>query len=143
VIALRFISVSAALCAFPALGGAAAIECPATLPVEQSLAPHAAEGWTAFDTRQGPAYHFFGVTFSDGPPQNRVFLMPAKTVRLKSTHEDVYDFKAAGITDLWILCQYRDTSIGIAKKLEPGIGNCRVTYDAKTGFRSVKSIDCG
>lgn len=139
--ALRFISLAAALGAFPVAGGASALECPATLAVEQSLAAHAAEGWTAFDTRQGPAYHFFGVTFSQGPPANRVFLTPAKTVRLKTAHEDVYDFKGAEITDVWVLCQYRDTSIGIAKKLE-GVGSCRVTYDAKTNFRSVKSIDC-
>jgi hypothetical protein len=139
----RLISLWTALCAFPAVGGASAIECPATVPVEESLAPHAVEGWTAFDTRQGPAYHFFGVTFSQGPPQDRVFLTPAKTVRKKTAHEDLYDFKAAEITDVWILCQYRDTSIGIAKKLQPGIASCRVIYDAKTDFRSVRSIDCG
>jgi hypothetical protein len=138
----RSISLALALCTFPALAAAGAIECPATLPVEESLAPHAAEGWTAYDTRQGPAYHFFGVTFSQGPPQDRVFLTPSKTVRTKSAHEDEYDFKSAGITDVWILCQYRDTSIGIAKKLETGVSRCRVTYDAKSGFRSVKSTEC-
>lgn len=138
----RRISPGVALAALAVLTRAHAVECPATVPVEESLAAAAVAPWTPFDTLQG-AYYFYGVTFSDGPPQNRVFLTPVKTVRLKSKHEDVYDFKAAGITEVWLLCQYRDTSIGVARRLEPGIGRCRVIYDATTDFRSVKSIDCG
>ena len=136
-------ALSATLCALAAAAaGATAVECPASLPVAESVAPTALEGWTVFDTRQGPAYPFFGVSVSDGPPQNRVFLTPSKSVRLKTRKEDVYDFKAAGIVEAWILCQYRDTSVGVAKKLEPGFARCRVIYDAKTDFRSVKSIEC-
>jgi hypothetical protein len=118
------------------------VECPAMLPVQQSLSSTGLEPWVMYDTKQGAGYNFYDVTFSDGPPQNRVFLTPSKTIRSQHSRQELYDFKALQISVVWLLCLYRDTSIGISRKLDPAVGSCRVTYDPKTGFRSVLSIDC-
>jgi hypothetical protein len=117
------------------------IECPATIRVQQSLVPAAPEPWVAYDTKEGPDYIFYGVSFSDGPPKKRVFLVPSKTIRSGNVTEEIYDFKAANVSNVWLLCLYRDTSTAISRRID-GVGRCRVTYDPKTGFRSVKAVDC-
>jgi hypothetical protein len=132
----------AALGALASDGQAQTIQCPDSIPVQQSVAAAAVQPWVVYDRKEGPAYNFYDVAFSDGPPQNRVFLAPSKTVRSKNAKQEVYDFKSAQITAVWLLCLYRDTSIAISKRIEPSVGRCRVTYDPKTLFRSVKSIDC-
>jgi hypothetical protein len=139
-VALRVATVSA-LCAVASVSEAQAIECPASIPVQESVAPAAVQPWLVYDTKEGP-YNFYGVTFSDGPPQNRLFLAPSKAIRSKSSRQEIYDFKSAQVTAVWLLCLYRDTSIAISRKLEGSVARCRVTYDPKTQFRSVKAVDC-
>lgn len=127
---------------FIVVGHAHTLECPASIPVQQSVATATVAPWAAYDRKQGPAYNFYGVAFSDGPPPNRVFLTPSKTVQSKDAKQEIYDFKSARITAVWLLCLYRDTSIALSKKIEPAVVRCRVSYDSSTQFRTVKMIDC-
>ncbi len=49
------------VCALLCGAQARAVECPAAIPVQQSLAPATLDGWQAYDTKQGPGYNFYGV----------------------------------------------------------------------------------
>lgn len=118
------------------------IECPSTIQVQESVDLVKLEGWRTYDTSVQGAHHFFDVGFSEGPPEKLVFRTPSKSTATKLKKLEVYDF-SSGITDeLWISCLYRDTALSLTKKIPDKFSRCEVAYDAKTGFRSVKRIDC-
>jgi hypothetical protein len=118
------------------------IECPSTIEVQESANLTKLEGWRIYDTSAAGVHHFFDVGFSEGPPEKLVFRTPSKSTATKLKKLDVYDF-SSGVTDeIWISCLYRDTALSVTRKLPGKLSRCEVSYDEKTGFRSVKRVDC-
>ena len=118
------------------------IECPSTIQVQESADLAKLEGWRTYDTSVAGAHHFFDVGFSEGPPEKLVFRTPSKSTKTKLKKLDVYDF-SSGVTDeIWVSCLYRDTALSLTRKLPGKLSRCEVAYDEKTGFRSVKRVDC-
>jgi hypothetical protein len=122
------------------LSQATAVECPSTLMVRESV-DLAMEGWRARDTSLKGSHHFFDVAFSEGPPEKLVYQTPSKSTATKTKKSDVYDFSSVS-DDVWISCLYRDTSQSLTRNLAKKFSRCEVTYDEKTGFRTVKRINC-
>jgi hypothetical protein len=118
------------------------IECPSTISVQESADLAKFEGWRTYDTSVAGAHHFFDVGFSEGPPEKLVFRTPSKSITTKRKKLDVYDF-SSGVTDeIWVSCLYRDTALSLTRQLPDKLSRCEVAYDEKTGFRSVKRVDC-
>jgi hypothetical protein len=86
-------------------------------------------------------HHFYGVGFSEGPPEKLVYQVASSSTKTKKSRVDVFDFSAIS-EDVWISCLYRDTSQALTQKLAKKFARCEVAYDEKTGFRSVKKISC-
>jgi len=130
---------------FPLCNAAASqsteIQCPSSVVVQESADLTSLPGWRVQDNSVKGAHHFYGVGFSEGPPEKLVYQAASKSTRTKRTKVDVYDFSAIS-EDVWISCLYRDTSQSLTQKLPKRFSRCEVTYDEKTGFRSVKKISC-
>lgn len=118
------------------------IECPSSIQVQESADLAKLDGWRTYDTSVGGVHHFFEVEFSEGPPEKLVFRTPSKSTATRLKKVDVYDF-SSGLTDeIWVSCLYRNTALSLTKKLPEKFSRCEVSYDEKTGFRTVKRIDC-
>jgi hypothetical protein len=118
------------------------IECPSSLQVQESADLAALEGWRAYDNSVKGTHHLFDVAFSEGPPDKLVFRTPSKSTATKLKKLDVYDFSSEISEEVWLSCLYRDTALSLAKKMPEKFSRCEVAYDPKTGFRTVKRIDC-
>lgn len=141
-------SLLAVLAAFTALlscgvacAQATPIECPSTLQVKESAELANLEGWRTYDTSQQSTHNFYDIGFSEGPPEKLVFQNPSKSTSTKLKKVDQYDFTRFK-EDIWIFCLYRDTSQSLTRKLEKRFSRCEVAYDEKTGFQTVKRIEC-
>ena len=117
------------------------IHCPSSVVVQESADLTELQGWRAHDNSVKGIHHFYGVAFSGGPPENLVYQAHSSSTRTKRSKVDVYDLSSVS-DDVWISCLYRDTSQSLTQKLPKRFSRCEVTYDAKTGFRSVKKISC-
>ena len=125
----------------PALSQGTEIQCPSTLVVQETAELTKLGGWSAHDTSLNGIHHFFDVAFSEGPPEKLVYQTPTKSTATKVKRVDVYDLSSIS-DDVWISCLYRDTSQSLTRKLEKKFARCDVAYDEKTGFRTVKRINC-
>lgn len=124
-----------------AAGQSTDIQCPSTLVVQESADLADLQGWRSRDNSVKGIHHFYGAGFSEGPPEKLVYQAPSGTSRTKRSRVDVYDFSSIA-DDVWISCLYRDTSQSLTQKLPKKFSRCEVTYDEKTGFRSVKKVSC-
>jgi hypothetical protein len=114
--------------------------CPPTAtPAETLPAP---EGWRAWRTDEARAYKLADVTFTGGPPDERVFLSPASTSRQGGARVDSYDFTSPTLRDVWVVCQYRNTTIALVRQTDFHGKRCEASY-AKNGQASeVKALSC-
>jgi hypothetical protein len=110
--------------------------------VQESADLTTVEGWRTYDTSVKGAHHFFDAAFSDGPPEKLAFQEPSKSTATKLKKLDVYNFSSDASGEIWISCLYRDTALSLTRKMPDKFSRCEVEYDEKTGFRSVKRIDC-
>ncbi|MGO9413426.1 MAG: STY0301 family protein [Spirochaetia bacterium] len=117
------------------------IRCPPTITVKEALAAPQT-GWQAYDLNGSGTYTFYGAMFSEGPPDARVILTPARLNHTKREKTETYDMTAVAFDNLWLTCLYRDTSVTLTKKLEGSFRECRITYDPTTGFETVLQVDC-
>jgi len=117
------------------------IQCPSTIVVQELLNLTDLPGWTAHDNSVKNIHHFYGIGFSEGPPEKLVYQVPTATTKTNKSRVDVFDFNAVS-DEVWISCLYRDTSQSLTQKLPKKFSRCEVAYDEKTGFRSVKKISC-
>jgi len=117
------------------------IQCPSTLRVQESTDLANLEGWRPYDTSHEGIHHFYDIAFSEGAPERLVYQTPSNSTSTKRKKVDVYDFTRF-TDDIWISCLYRDTSQSLTRKLERKFSRCEVAYDEKTGFRSVKQVEC-
>jgi len=124
-----------------ALSQGSEIQCPSKLVVQETVDLATLEGWRPHDTSLKGTHHFFDVAFSEGPPEKLVYQTPSKSTTTKIKRVDVYDLFSIA-DDVWISCLYHDTSQSLTRKLEKKFSRCEVAYDEKTGFRTVKAINC-
>jgi hypothetical protein len=125
----------------PVLSQSTDIQCPSTVVVEESLNLTDLPGWTSHDTSMKNVHHFYGVAFSEGPPEKLVYQVPTTKTKTNKSRVDVFDLTSVS-EDVWLSCLYRDTSQSLTQKLPKKFARCEVTYDARTGFRSVKKVSC-
>lgn len=131
-----------ALCSLPTQASAKEIACPATISVQESADVTALSGWRAYNGSANGVHHFYGVGFSEGPPENLVFRTPVKTVATKQKKLEAFDFTSGLTGEIWISCFYRDTAMSVTMKMPEKFSRCEVAYDRKTAFRTVKQVDC-
>lgn len=125
----------------PAVSQSTEIACPSSVVVQESADLSGLQGWRGHDNSVKGVHHFYGVGFSEGPPEKLVYQAASNTTRTKRSKVDVYDFSSIS-EDVWISCLYRDTSQSLTQKLPKKFSRCEVAYDEKTGLRSVKKISC-
>lgn len=117
------------------------VQCPLNITVKEALAlPY--PDWQAYDVSASGIYTFYAVMFSEGRPDARVILTPARLNHAKHERIDIYDMTAVATDTLWLTCLYRDTSVTLTRRLEGSFRECRVVYDPKTGFETVQQVDC-
>ena len=117
------------------------IQCPSTLIVQETADITSNDGWRTHDNSVKGKHNFYGVAFSEGPPENQVYQVRTKTMEGPRSKTAVYDFSQVS-DDIWVSCLYRDTSQSLTRKLPQKFARCEVAYDPTSGFRSVKKITC-
>ena len=114
------------------------VDCPAQLATSQSLTGAAPAGWSALArtpslvqdvkgnepvTGSAPPV---GVSVFDGPPNEMADLVPddpnARVVR--------WTFAKNRTRDIYVVCHYGDTRIGLSQKAPPGITSCTLGVSA-------------
>ena len=114
------------------------VDCPAQLSTTQSIAGPVAEGWAAISRTPSSAKNVkpgaadtdasppVGVSVFDGPPVEMADLVPddpnARIVR--------WTFAKNRTRDLYVVCYYGDTRIGLAHKAPPGLASCTLGENA-------------
>lgn len=112
---------------------------PAATPADTMPAP---EGWRAWRTDEARSYKLADMTFSDGPPEERALLSPASSVRHGSSRTDTYDFTAATLRDVWVICQYRNTTIALVRQSDLRGKRCQLEYAKNGPVGDLTSIAC-
>ena len=115
--------------------------CPAKIDVHQQLAAPA-PGWTPiFD---GAPHVLAGVTFYDGPPQEKASLVYDSITRSPAKQTATWRLAPSTGRQTWISCSYSGTSVELAKSL-PATATCEVTYDTRqqiAGLPTIEKIAC-
>lgn len=87
--------------------------CPATAqPPETAPAP---EGWRAWRSDEARTQPLTSISFSDGDPQERVFLAPDASTTQDQRSVDLYDFTSPTLRKIWVICQYKGTSVALVR----------------------------
>ena len=118
------------------------IVCPETINVTQKNEASQNGDWVSSDIASSNMRHFYAVSFSNGSPTERVFLSPEKTIVTKNKKSDMYTFTDDIKRPVWLICQYLETSVTMARPLTEPHHHCEVIYDPLTSFASVKRVDC-
>ncbi|VWB97429.1 STY0301 family protein [Burkholderia latens] len=132
--ALAYFPINAALaalltstCISSAYATSAPVQCPARLPVSQTIDRPAPDGWRPYDSRK--THPLIGVSFWSGPPDRLALLAPSSGVKRRDTLIDTWPLAAAE-TDYWVSCEYFDTAVIVARPLGTAARTCTVRYDA-------------
>lgn len=116
------------------------VRCPETISVKQRLAKPE-QGW-----QEGIAdmpIRLAGVTFYDGPPEQKASLVYDGKRRLKGRRIATWRFGPQ--SRIWISCGYAGTTIVLSRPLAGGVSECSVTYDpgqTVAGLPSIEKMDC-
>jgi len=116
--------------------------CPDTIAVRQELAA-AVEGWTP--TLDDTPHRLAGITFYDGPPQERASLVSDRTTKAAGKETAVWHFKPQANRQIFVACSYATTAIILTKPLPPKTASCSVTYSLQTrvaGLPVIEKIAC-
>lgn len=84
----------------------------------------------------------FDAMFSDGPPENEVYLMATHSVVTAHGKIDTYNFRAPSYGTLWVTCLYRDTDLTITRAVDVNNKVCRITYEGPKELIKVTDIRC-
>lgn len=129
------------LCGPPLTRGLAEeMSCPETISVKQSLAKPE-QGWT--QSTSGMPNRLAGVTFFDGPPEQKASLVNDGESRLKG--KQIATWRFASQSQIWLSCVYSGSTIVLSKALKKGTSVCKVTYNPRetiAGLPSIEKIDC-
>jgi len=117
------------------------LSCPATIvPPESTRAP---EGWRAWRVSEISGFRLIDVSFSDGPPEERVFLN-AITARVVRGHRvETFDFTSEAFRAIWVMCQYSGTDIALVRETNIRGKRCRLTYPGPKAHQGrAPSVQC-
>ncbi|MFO1312460.1 MAG: STY0301 family protein [Burkholderiales bacterium] len=114
------------------------MECPAQLSTSQATAGEVPAGWTGIartvstitevkpGTTTTESTPPIAISVFDGPPADMAELVPdnpnARIVQ--------WTFKKPRTRDIYIVCNYADTRIGLARKAPPEVGSCAIAVTA-------------
>jgi hypothetical protein len=109
--------------------------CPASIvPPETTQAP---EGWRAWRVNEAREFRLSDLTFSDGPPQERVFLNSVAFHVKHGKREEMYDFTSASVRQIWMICQYAGTDVALVRETDLRGRRCRLTYPGKQAHQGL------
>jgi hypothetical protein len=135
-------ALAAASTADVSASGLAGPSCPASIvPPASTQAP---DGWRAWRTSEAREFRLSDVAFSDGPPQERVFLNSNSSSLSHGKRTEFYDFTPLTLRPIWIICQYARTDIALVQQTELKGKRCRLTYagpKAHQGFAPAITCD--
>ena len=114
------------------------LQCPTELSVKQTIQGAIPE-WQSFNSNQKHPY--IGVSFSEGPPDQKVILAPDQENKIKGGTLAVWSFPAS-TAGYWVSCLYAETSAIVAHKLPTDIRSCVVEYDSRYAAPLVKKWYC-
>lgn len=124
--------------AFPAK--AQSNECPKTSTVGQ--AGPAPPGWRSWRSSETQEFKLRDIAFSDGPPDDRIFINPLASSRNKSARIDSYDFASPTFGSIWLICQYEGTDISLVKETDNRGKRCAVSFVRRGSKQIVDRISC-
>ena len=120
----------------------AAANCPASIDVRQQLtAP--VKGWN-FMFDDAP-HQLAGITFYEGPPQERASLVSDKASKAGGKETDTWYFKPQADRHFFVGCSYAGTSIVLTKELAAKTVSCAVTYSLQmqvAGLPVIEKVIC-
>lgn len=86
------------------------------------------------------AHFLAGVSFSDGPPQERMVLRPQQESASKNgKFSTTWSFIKT--RRVWLSCEYRSTTVTLAQPLDTNAKQCTVSYDRREAI-NVQAIEC-
>lgn len=96
------------------------IHCPENIAVAQKAAK-TYDGWRSITTQ--PNYYLSGVTLFSGKPEEMASLKPDTSNHAKST------WKFSSNEQIYVVCEYNQTSIQLTQSLPQHTTTCIVDYD--------------
>jgi hypothetical protein len=97
--------------------------CPASMVVSETV-DSVPDGWKAIP-RNGER-RLYNVSVADGPFDQLAEQVPEERETGKHTSEAVWDLPVG--ETFWLVCHYANTNVTLARKLDPGIRRCVVSY---------------
>ncbi len=128
----------AALCGLAVPVVAAPVSCPAALTVQQT-APNPPVGMKMVDI--APGHPWTNAQFSDGPPEQEVWLAPDSSQRRGKETVNTWRFSSSA-DGVWLSCTYTGTSLAAAFRLPETVRGCEVRYDETVSPAAAKSVTC-
>jgi hypothetical protein len=122
------------------VGIAAEERCPESISVKQTLVKPE-PGWQP-GTSDLPI-RLAGVTFFDGPPEEKASLVNDSESIVKGKQVAVWRFGPQ--SQIWLSCRYASSNIVLSRALTKGTSTCRVTYIPKqtiAGLPAIEKIEC-
>lgn len=104
----------------------ATLTCPASISTAPAV-ERAPEGWSASRRakEQTSEQAFSAATFTDGHPDQLVFLRPSGETKVEGAPWDVYDLESVSAeSGVWLICFYKDTPAYLFKKLDQKPAKC-------------------
>jgi hypothetical protein len=118
------------------------ITCPDSVKVEQKLAT-SIPGWTpSFDDTP---HHLAGITFFDGPPEDKVSLVFDKASETGGKFIATWTFHPQPSQNIWVVCRYSGTSLVLQRPLPAKTNACTATYNNNqkiAGLPLLEKLDC-
>lgn len=106
--------------------GASDLNCPGTLPVQQTATAIPA-GWDAVQIDRQELID--KVSFYLSHPSSGGALVPDKTQKTGSEERVIWTFTRKPGDDFWMACSYINTSVLLTRKLGSDVSECMVSYD--------------
>jgi hypothetical protein len=121
-------------------GLAEEVHCPDTISVKQSLTKPE-QGWK--ETTSDLPNRVSGVTFLDGPPEQRASLVNDAESSVKGKQVATWHFGSQ--SQIWLSCSYSGSNIVLSRALPKGTSVCSVTYNPRqsvAGLPLIEKIEC-
>ena len=125
--------------ATPAAAAPISNDCPALLPVTQTIAG-TIDGWTPLNQQGNHA--FVRIAFYPGPPADTRLIVPTIEFQGSAGLHDGWDLppRQGGY---WMTCAYANTTATLARPLPVGIDFCQADYDKRFVTLVVRRWTCG
>lgn len=118
-------------------------QCPEKLPeVAQSLTTTPA-GWQP--GKQAIPLWLYSITLFDGPVEEMAALAPDGRAKAANAITDTWTLDATSPRDLWLQCNYANTTITLAKPLGKGFRKCVARFNPQlhvAGQPVMESLRC-